>query len=288
VRRLAPALVGVIILMAAACVESERAQSVTQLGSQPDGPHVRCDAGASSSEAPASSSEAPASSSEAPASSSEAPDTPPATRHVRGRAVDDFGCPIAGIFVEFTIFSTGAWPRGVTGADGSYDAECPDAGSSAYLVLSGQPFDLVSTALPNEPAQNFAPSLVGTTDPTSTALPVLCELDDPPVVVTPLHPGGTITGAVYKEYEGEQTLAQPYVRVVIGTVPLPCSCEWASFATYPTDGHFTFTGLPAGEYRIETTTGGKATVRVEVGQTVTQDIHSICGGAPTLTETSFC
>jgi hypothetical protein len=209
---------------------------------------------------------------------------------VRGRVIDDYGCPIAGIFVEYTIFATGSWPRGVTGADGSYDAECPVPGGppSPYLVVSGQPFDVVSGAVPKEPAQNFAPSLVGTTDATSTSLPVLCGSDDPSTFVTTLHPGGTITGAVYKMYDGRSELAQPYVRVVIGPVPLPCSCQSASFSMNPTDGHYTFTGLPTGDYRIETSTGGKATVHIEAGQTVTQDIHSVCGAAPTLTETSFC
>ena len=210
---------------------------------------------------------------------------------MRGRVIDDYGCPIAGIFVEFTIFGGGSWPRGVTGADGSYDAECPDiSGSGIYLVLSGQPFDVINPAPPQAPAQNFAPSLVGALSATSTSLPVLCGPDDPSPVVTTLHPGGTITGAVYKEYQGkgDSELAQPYLRVVLLGVPLPCSCEGASSASNPTDGHYMFTGLPTGDYRIETSTGSRVTVHVEVGQTVTQDIHSVCGAVPTLTETSFC
>jgi hypothetical protein len=141
--------------------------------------------------------------------------------------------------------------------------------------VSGQPFD--DTRQPGAPELNYEPSIVGTTDPASTSLPILCGPQDLPPIVTTLHPGGIVEGHVYTA-TGE---IAPYAHVQIQGVPLPCPCQ-GSFNAYTTDGSFAFVGLPAGDYTIiavdKAIQADRITAHVEPGQTVTRDLHLSCGG----------
>ncbi|MEY2450358.1 MAG: Carboxypeptidase regulatory-like domain, partial [Acidimicrobiaceae bacterium] len=206
-------LVSALVLLVTSCNDSRPPQRVSQSdGSNSDGPSISCESGSTSSP---SSLGPPTSDTNSLGNTGSAGSS---SRRVRGRVIDHDGCPISGADVRFTIFSTGTYARGVTDTHGSYDAECPDSGSF-YLVVSGQPFD--DTRQPGAPELNYEPSIVGTTDPASTSLPILCGPQDLPPIVTTLHPGGIVEGHVYTT-TGE---IAPYAHVQIQGVPLPCPCQ---------------------------------------------------------------